>query len=71
MPESNKQPQDVYEVWPEMDAQAIHTPENPFCWDMTCPCHGNQEAIEQTAQDVADGLLSVDDADRFYRGKTV
>jgi hypothetical protein len=67
----NSQPQDVYEVWPEMDAQAVHTPEHPFCFDMTCYCHSNQEAIEQTARDVADGLLSVEDADRVYRGRTV
>jgi hypothetical protein len=61
-----------FDVWPEMPEQAaIHTPEHPFCWDMTCYCHSNQEAIQQTAQDVRDGLLSPDDADRIYRGKVV
>jgi hypothetical protein len=61
-----------YEIWPEdMESQAIHTPEHPFCWDMSCWCHSDTEAIDQTAQDVQAGLLSTQDADRFYRGKTV
>lgn len=60
-----------FEIWPEMDAQVIHTPEHPFCWDMTCYCHTNTDAIQQVAQDVTDGLMSSEDADRFYRGKIV
>lgn len=66
-----KHDDEIVEVWPEMDEQAVHTPEHPFCWDMTCWCHTNADAIAQTAQDVRDGLLSTADADRFYRGKTV
>jgi hypothetical protein len=60
-----------FECWPEMDEQAVHTPEHPFCWDMSCYCHGDQDAIQQTAQDVTDGLLSIEDAERYYRGKVV
>jgi hypothetical protein len=62
---------DEVEVWPEMDEQAVHTAEHPFCFDMTCYCHRDADAIQQTAQDVQAGLLSTQDADRFYHGKTV
>lgn len=60
-----------FDVWPELPEQAIHTPERPFCFDMTCWCHSDSEAIAETAQYVIDGLLSSVEADRFYRGKMV
>lgn len=47
-----------------------HTPDH-FCPDMSCPCHEDQDAIGQVAQWFNDGLMSVDDADRFYRGKVL
>ena len=51
----------------------IHTPDHPFCDDMTCPCHSddNQKAIEALGQAVTEGLASVGDADRIFRGRTV
>lgn len=61
----------TFEVWPEMDEQAVHTPERPFCWDMTCWCHTNQEAIAETAQYVTDGLLSSEEANHLFRGRMV
>jgi hypothetical protein len=61
----------AFGVWPELPEQAIHTPEHPFCFDMTCYCHQDQELIAQTAQDVEDGLLSYAEADRIYRGRMV
>jgi hypothetical protein len=69
---NNNQPQSQgeYEVWPEYDEQAVHQV-HTFCDDLLCPCHEDQEAIEQTAQDFTDGLMSIEDADRYYRGKTV
>lgn len=47
-----------------------HTPGH-FCPDMPCPCHEDAEAIGQVGEWVHEGLMSVDDADRFYRGKVV
>jgi hypothetical protein len=62
----------TFDIWPEMpEQQAVHTPERPFCWDMTCYCHTNQDAIAETAQYVSDGLLSSGEADRLYRGRMV
>ncbi len=60
-----------FDVWPEMPEQVVHTPERPFCFDMTCWCHTNQDAIAETAQYVTDGLLSSEEADRLYRGRMV
>ncbi len=51
--------------------EAVHTPGRPFCFDMTCYCHTNQQAIAETAHYVSEGLLSSVEADRFYRGKMV
>ena len=51
------------------DEELLHTPAYPFCSDMRCPCHENVEAQQETNEFVQDGLLSTDDADRFYRGR--
>lgn len=48
-----------------------HTADSPFCDDMTCPCHEDQEAIAETAEQVTGGLLTPSEADRYYRGKTL
>ena len=56
----------TFEVWPEMPEQAaVHTAEHPFCWDATCYCHTDAEAVQQLADDVRDGLASGADALRF------
>ena len=36
-------PEDEYYVYPILEGTdyRIHTPEHPFCEDMTCPCHEN------------------------------
>ncbi len=68
---SKSSPNDEVEVWPEMPEQAVHTSAHPFCFDMTCPCHTNDEAVQQLADDVRDGLASGADALRIWRGKTV
>jgi hypothetical protein len=47
-----------------------HTP-NHFCPDMTCPDKEDPEAIGQVAEWVKEGIMSTEDADRFYRGKVV
>ena len=49
----------------------LHTPENPFCWDMHCPCKSDQDLFAQVQQFIRDGLLTVDEATLFYCGKTV
>ena len=58
----------------EDDSQDVelfpHTPGH-FCPDMSCPDKEDQNAIGQVAEWVTDGLMSVDDANRFYRGQTL
>jgi hypothetical protein len=49
----------------------IHTPDNPFCDDMSCPCHEDQESINDLTGYYQDGLASRDDADHIYRGQTL
>ncbi len=46
-----------------------HTPLQPFCWDDTCDCHEDDEAIAAIYQAVQDGLLSPEEATDFVLGK--
>ncbi len=48
-----------------------HTEDHEFCYDPNCPCHEDPAAIGRLNQSVQDGLASVDDANRIYKGKTV
>ena len=63
-------PNEEYYVWPEGEAYSEHD-EHAFCYDMSCPCHENQSNIDQLGQQHNDGLVSTDDANRIYRGRTV
>ena len=50
----------------------VHTTSHPFCQDVTCPCHEeNQDAIAAAAQAITDGLLTPDEATRLVLGKQV
>ena len=48
-----------------------HTDARPFCWDDSCPCREDQEAIAQVAQWVQDGLMTPDQATDFVKGKGI
>jgi hypothetical protein len=48
-----------------------HTDEDLFCSDPHCPCKEDQAAIGQLAQDIDEGLLTPEEADLIYRGKTI
>ena len=48
-----------------------HTPENPFCWDESCPCHEDEEAIANVNPAVQDGLITPSEATDFVRGKLI
>jgi hypothetical protein len=47
----------------------VHTPDKPFCYDPTCPCHANQEARERVQQWVHDGLMTEDEASGYISGR--
>ena len=46
-----------------------HSPLQPFCWDGTCNCHEDDEAIAAVYQAVEDGLLTPDEATDFVLGR--
>lgn len=64
---------DEYYVYPSIESDMIHTADHPFCDDMSCDCHSddNQEAIDELGQQYQDGLVSTGDADRIFRGRTL
>lgn len=45
-----------------------HPPEKPFCWNTTCPCHDDPDAIREVAIFVDEGLLSLEEATDFIQG---
>ena len=49
--------------------EAIHSTEYPFCNEMDCPCHEDNESIEQVQSWVTNGLITAEDAGRIYRGQ--
>jgi len=49
----------------------LHTPEKPFCYDPTCPCHEDGLLIEEVSLHVQDGLLTADEATDFVRGRGI
>jgi len=53
-----------------IEDELLHTPTNPFCWDMACSCHEDQETISQVAQWITDGLMSREEANDFVAGRT-
>ena len=56
---------------PVITSDGIHTADNPFCWDDTCPCHDDQDAIALVNTAYQDGLVSADDATRIVHGRTI
>jgi hypothetical protein len=53
-----------------MNDEIVHTPDSPFCFlDPTCPCHEDQELIAHVAQQVAEGLLTCEEATQTVAGK--
>jgi hypothetical protein len=60
-----------YYVVPVVGDDSVHSDEFPFCGDMPCPCHEDNEAIGQVGGYVDDGLMTTSEADQIYRGKTI
>jgi len=48
-----------------------HPPDSPFCWDPTCDCHEDQDAIGLVAQYVDRGLMTPQEATDFVGGRTI
>jgi len=39
-----------------------HTHSHPFCWNSSCPCHEDREAIAEVNQAVNNGLMTPQEA---------
>lgn len=52
-----------------MEDDLVHTDEHPFCDDPACGCHEAPEMIAEVAQEVANGLLTPQEASAFVAGK--
>ncbi len=52
-----------------VDDDLIHTAEQPFCFDPTCDCHEDEEAVAAVYRAVQDGLITQDEATDFVLGK--
>jgi len=48
-----------------------HTAQQPFCANPSCPCHEDQEAIDQVNTYIVDGLMTPKEATDFVFGKTI
>lgn len=64
---------DEYYVYPVLNGTDYreHTPDHPFCGDLSCPCHEDHEAIQELGGYYQDGLVSGSDADNIYHGRTI
>lgn len=50
--------------------ELLHTADHPFCWNSTCGCHEDQDAIATVQQYIVDGLLTPGEAALFVSGRT-
>lgn len=57
-------------VIPTEDAP-LHTPDHPFCFDPTCPCHESAELLAEVARLIEQGLMTPQEATDFVAGRTI
>lgn len=48
-----------------------HTPEKPFCWDSSCPCHEDDLLVEEVSVFVQEGLMTPQEATDFVAGRGI
>lgn len=53
------------------NADSAHTDESPWCSDMGCYCHEDTGSMDQAQDYIDDGLLTAQEADNLYHGRTV
>lgn len=54
-----------------VENETFHSPDIPFCWESTCPCHEEATQIAEVAEAVTHGLLTDDEATAFVAGSMV
>ena len=53
------------------DSYKEHTDSKPFCWNSSCNCHEDHDALSQVNQYIQDGLLTPEEATNLVNGKTI
>ena len=53
------------------DDQPLHSAENPFCYDPTCPCHEDESLVADVNAAYQEGIITADDATRIVWGRTI
>lgn len=48
-----------------------HTDEYPFCQDPECLCRENCHALAEVVFAINDGLITVEEGNRYYHGQTI
>lgn len=48
-----------------------HTDDLPFCNEMDCPCHDDQDAINDLNDQYQDGLVTAEERDNIYGGVNI
>lgn len=48
-----------------------HITAHPFCWDRTCPCHDDYDAVEKVIAAFNDGLCTSRETYRICAGQQV
>ncbi len=46
-----------------------HTDKRPFCWNTSCGCHKDEANIQVVVEQIQDGLLTGDEANRTVKGE--
>ncbi len=46
----------------------IHTKDNPFCFDLKCPCHQHDEQVKAVVEAYLNGLLTRAEKQDIFRG---
>lgn len=55
-----------------MEDELVHTDDHPYCNDMKCPCHNDEERnYELYTWPLRQGLMTTDEAQRLYRGQQI
>jgi len=52
----------------EDDTDFVHSDDGSFCLDPTCPCHEDIDLLAELAIDVANGLLTPEEATHIASG---
>lgn len=60
----------IYAVLPGTDYRE-HTVAHPFCGEDDCPCHDDEENMQQLQQWYNEGLIGPRDGDHIYHGRTI